>query len=287
VTDKLLALANAFIEHPFPLWESELTAALVENKWIDLNREGLSGPEQYNTAWPLTKEKDIEVEKLIVQKSQEGETIYCELPLFESIGNFYEEHGLILCSKEELVSTNALEKLKTAFSLFELVPGLPECLFKLVRCIQVIKQDYPETDTSYSHPKIPFSIFVSVCQDNSPVSALRVAESILHEAMHLKLTLLENVIPLINPNSTELFYSPWRGEERPIRGVLHGLFVFRAIYCLIKELNKLNSYKSEFMFGVDRLRQLELEIIQIESFPSCSGLTEAGASLSKSLLPSN
>ena len=56
-------------------------------------------------------------------------------------------------------------------------------------------------------------------------------EAILHEAMHLQLSLIERYIPLIeSTGETKLYYSPWRNEARPARGVLHGLFVFRAIY---------------------------------------------------------
>ena len=46
--------------------------------------------------------------------------------------------------------------------------------------------------------------------------------------MHLQLTMLENEVPLIR-DTAATGYSPWQGTDRPINGLLHGLFVFRVI----------------------------------------------------------
>ena len=285
MSENIIDRANAFIEQPFPLWENDLTAALVENKWNELKAEGLSGADEYTTAWPISGKKGIDNEKIAISESLEGDTVFLELPQFDSLGDFYEEHGLVLCSEKELISTEALQKIKSAFALFELVPGLNNCICKLVRSIQVLKQDDPKTDTSYSHPKIPFSIFVSVCEDNSPISALRVAESILHEAMHLKLTLLENVVPMIKPNSTELFFSPWREEERPIRGVLHGLFVFRAIGCLYSKLVEGNLLPENIAdYCKYRITEIRKEALFLSKFPSINSFSSNGRKFSKELI---
>jgi len=286
MNEDLIQLAHRFIEQPFPLWENELTTALVENKWKELNQKGLSNRDLYSTAFAITFENRIPVVKLPISKSTKNETVFLEFPQPE-LSDFYEEHGLVLCNEEELIASDALEKLKAAMAVFESIPDLHACISKLVRSIQVLKQDDPEIDTSYSHPKIPFSIFVSVGHANSPLSSLRLAESILHEAMHLKLTLLENVVPLIEANSKATFYSPWRDEERPIRGVLHGLFVFRGILEFYKA--SISCSNSSFVLGFlkNRIDQINQEIKKIEGFHRCQGLRQEGANLSKNLLPLN
>ena len=59
-----------------------------------------------------------------------------------------------------------------------------------------------------------------------------IAECIVHELMHQKLSNVERIKDLIEPKEPKkegTYYSPWRDDPRPIRMVLHGLFVFTAI----------------------------------------------------------
>jgi HEXXH motif-containing protein len=156
-----------------------------------------------------------------------------------------------------------------------------------VRTIQVLRTDDADIDLSYSHPNIPFSIFISVCDNESMISNLRVAESILHEAMHLKLTLIEDLIPLIKPDTNSLYYSPWRNEERPAKGVLHGLFVFRAIREFYKELQKIGIFIDSENYLENRLREIENEVEQLKDFATSPSLNELGTNLVISLLPLN
>ncbi|MEJ7684092.1 MAG: hypothetical protein WKG06_40815 [Segetibacter sp.] len=100
--------------------------------------------------------------------------------------SFYDEHGLELLTENEIEADGALWKLKKAISILRLIEPAYNCITDLIRSIQILRQPDVEIDLSYSHPQIPFSIFLSVCDDDSIVSSLRVAESILHEAMHLK-----------------------------------------------------------------------------------------------------
>ncbi len=153
--------------------------------------------------------------------------------------------------------------------------------------IHIFRPPDVEIDLSYSHPQIPFSIFLSVCEDDSTISNFRLAESILHEAMHLKLTLIENIVPLVEANTNTLFYSPWRSEERPIKGVLHGLFVFRAIKEFYEELYKTIKFSEAEEYFSTRISQIKNEITLLKGFAASSELTVEGANLSKNLLPLN
>lgn len=59
-----------------------------------------------------------------------------------------------------------------------------------------------------------------------------IAECLIHELMHQKLNNVERIKEVILPCDPEkegTYFSPWRDDPRPIRMVLHGLFVFTAI----------------------------------------------------------
>jgi HEXXH motif-containing protein len=69
---------------------------------------------------------------------------------------------------------------------------------------------------------------VSVPDTDEAYAVPRLAESIIHEAMHLQLTLIESIVPLIN-STTQTAFSPWKQSERPVQGLLHALYVFAVI----------------------------------------------------------
>ena len=51
----------------------------------------------------------------------------------------------------------------------------------------------------------------------------------MHEALHLQLSLVERVLPMVvsNPGGeSEQVFSPWAGDGRSVRGLLHGVYVF-------------------------------------------------------------
>ena len=275
---------NAFLEEPFPLWESDLTTDLVAAQWESF-REYRICPENYSTAKGLYWYRKLAMPEMsLIMGTDASDGIQLEMPQ-EILSNFYEETGLEPIPIDSFDVVNIPQKLKNALALLGQVPGMINCLTKLVKAIQVLRQDDPEIDTSHSDPQIPFSIFVSVCEDNSLISNLRVAESILHEAMHLKLTLIEKHIDLIVPDTQETFYSPWRDEQRPVRGVLHGLFVFSAVSQFY------SSVKSEFVadnetsrFIKFRSNEINNEIKAIADFNNNPGLTLEGSALAETLI---
>ncbi len=274
---------HKFIENPFPLWETTLTRQLIQQHWIELKSKGFQSFSDYSTAGFWLGDSTLE----IVQKKEIAESTLCvEMPSFQ-LQSFYEEHGLDLLTENEIEGDAALLKLKKAISILRLIEPVYDCITNLVRSIHILRQPDEEIDVSYSHPQIPFSIFLSVCEDDSIVSNLRVAESILHETMHLKLTLIEKIVLLVKPNTRCLYYSPWRDKVRPVRGVLHGLFVFRSIGEFYKELYKMNKLLEAEDYLGTRISQIKNEIELLKDFPASLGLTEAGANLVTSLWPWN
>ncbi len=274
-----------FLAEPVPLWENTLTEYVVHHAWQKLKTQGISNPDEYATA-RIIYNSDISIGKRReIVKRQKGLPIYLEAPSAEHLNSFYKEHGLVPDYETE-VGTQ-IGKLKTAIEVLAQVQPVFNCIVTLVRCIQVLKQDDPEIDLSYSNPKIPFTVFVSVCADNSVIANLRVAESILHEAMHLKLTLIEEITPLLLPDTGNRYFSPWRDEKRPARGVLHGLFVFKAILDFYKKLKGQAYSQNVLDYLCHRESQITNEISQLSNFYLCPDLTEEGATLTKNLLPLN
>jgi hypothetical protein len=282
---------HSFINHPYPLWECNLTALLVQEKWIELSINRQINPDNYSTVACIYDEGNDKIPPIknqpILSFDGENVVVYLENPSFDYLQTFYDEHGLVPLSESELTTSHAGAKIKSAFNTIDQVPLANACIKRLVRSIHVLTQEDAEIDVSYSHPVIPFSIFVSVCQDSSMLSNLRVAESMLHEAMHLKLTLIEEITPLVNPNAIGLYFSPWRDEPRPAQGILHGLFVFRAIQDFYNTILLHVSSAREIDYLQDRIGQIAEEISQLKEFILCEDLTTDGAILTGNLLPSN
>jgi HEXXH motif-containing protein len=278
-------LVKAFLGNPFPLWELSATDALVYEKWQALKELNIDKQNYGISKFIEESENDFEPQKSLLVKTGDDEINIELVGENKAANDFYLTQGLDISTEEELENNQAPEKLLSAFEKIGQIEPSLQCVRKLVRSVHLLNQVNPEIDTSYTHPKIPFSIFLSVCPDNSPISRLRVAESILHEAMHLKLTLIENRIPLLKADSGNLYFSPWRDEKRPAGGVLHGLFVFRAIYEFYEEIGKNKLRSDEVEYLEFRNQQIKAEINQIQDFYLCHDLTEVGSILTRSLLP--
>lgn len=278
---ELATQIHKFIEQPFPIWETTLTHQLIQHKWRELERKGFQSPSNYSTARIWLQNPSLALGK---KKAVTENNLCVEMPSLQ-LQSFYDEHGLDLLTENEIEADGTLSKLNKAISILQLIEPVYDCITNLVRSIHVLRQPDAEIDVSYSHPQIPFSIFLSVCEDDSIVSNLRVAESILHEAMHLKLTLIENIVPLIKPNTNSLYYSPWRDEERPVKGVLHGLFVFISIREFYKELQKMKIFTDAEDYLERRSSEIKSEVELLKGFEASLSFTEVGANLAISLLP--
>lgn len=141
----------------------------------------------------------------------------------------FSARGLDLCSAEELADGKSFKVISSALDMINKVQSLGDCIHSLVRSLHVLRPQDPSVDVSFSEPALPFSIFVSVPNIHSDQIAMRVAESIVHEAMHLLLSLVERSIPLVTTHEKK-HYSPWRNQLREAGGLLHGMYVFRVIF---------------------------------------------------------
>ena len=271
-----------YLKQPLPLWENEVTQLLVEHKWKELALQSQITPNTYTIAECVIKDKKVTETNLPLSDSNYD--IKIAVPS-DDLKGFYKKHGIEPIEISTDKPENEFNKIITALEVFQKIEPIQSFISKIVKSVQLIKAEYSDTDTSYSHPEIPFSIFFSVCDETSIVSDLRVAESILHEAMHLKLTLIENIVPLIIPNARGVYFSPWRDEPRPARGVLHGLFVFKALLDFFEHIIKTNM--SEKKYIQLRINQIKKDLFQLKDFVKCDDLTIYGATLITNLLPSN
>ncbi len=159
--------------------------------------------------------------------------------------------------------------------LLRIVPRLALSVHAVVGEVVLLKAG-PAFDISHSEPRWPQTIFVSVPSRPGQVSALRAAENIVHEAMHLQLTILENASPLV-ANERAKMTSPWRDEPRHLQGVLHGLYVFTCIAAFFERLGPSGILTAEGARHIGR-RQIQIadELSRVDCDQLASGLTPTG-----------
>lgn len=278
------ALTETYLNHPFPIWSENVTQALVDDRWQILAQSSQWTPRNYNTAGYLLENSSVSPAKTKISSGSRDQNIYIETPCSNYLDDFYLKFGLHPYLDGEINASQIVTCFQEALQLLEYVVPSSRCIHALVRSIIVLAPDNPDTDISYSHPVIPFSIFISCSAQPSDYQEIRLLEAILHEAMHLQLSLVERYIPLIeSTGKTDLYYSPWRNEPRPARGVLHGLFVFRAIYEFFSILN-ICPHSAPVKFYVNRrLERIAHEISSLASFPSSAALTVTGTQFAKQL----
>jgi HEXXH motif-containing protein len=55
------------------------------------------------------------------------------------------------------------------------------------------------------------------------------AATLVHESQHSVLNALGDLVDLFDPADDALYYSPWRADPRPLRGLLHGCYAFLGV----------------------------------------------------------
>ena len=273
-----------YLNSAIPLWNTELAKLLVENKLKELSLTNTAkNPYKYSIVSCINNGVHHKEVSIPLYENDDG----IKLVLPSAIPDlFYEAHGLELAAIDKSSDTE-IAKVKSALAVFKQVPEVYTFINTIVKSIQILQAEDSETDISYSHPDITFSIFFSLCEEDSVLSNLRVAESILHEVMHLYLTLIENKVPLIKQDANNVYFSPWRDEPRLAKGVLHGLFVFRAILELYKILKKLEPFANVNEYIECRIIQIEDDLNALKEFAAAIDLTTYGAILTIHLLPLN
>jgi HEXXH motif-containing protein len=107
-----------------------------------------------------------------------------------------------------------------------------------------------------------------------------IAESMVHEFHHNRLFAIESLVPLVEDTGAEtaLYYSPFRPDPRPIRGLLHGLYVFAAVWRFWDKVRQAAEIEPVLRaFGVDRTFRIAFQLaIACKQLSTHPGLTKDG-----------
>lgn len=270
-------------------WLPGLTAGLADRGWENLYHDTGLMPSEYGTARVMTRDRNaprkvVSVIPSALDEVDSAQAFQIEL-LDEDTARPYEEAGIKFYSEDEINELKMTERITEAANILKSVPTLFQTVAALVRSVHLIDAGDDEYDVSFSEPHLPFSIFVSVPARHTSTDTLRVSEAIVHETMHLQLTLVEQVISLFTSTSGQ-YYSPWRREFRSPQGILHGLYVFLTVDEFFYELRQwiCQKDKAEIDFIGERRAEIRSQISQLTSFQDSTDLTVIGTEFARRLL---
>ena len=195
-----------------------------------------------------------------------------------------EYQGTVLAEQADFDLSHFISIMSESLKIIhDAAPRVFESVRQLLRVVHILSIDDDDYDVSFTLPELPHSIFISIPKRVNPVNTLRLAEAIVHEVMHLQLSIMETRASLVRQDvPVEMSFAPWRGEERPISGVIHGLYVFKTIEELYKNYVKLSD-KNEFAYLKDRLNEIAVQRVRISN-RKYDSLTEYGRFLFATLL---
>ena len=195
----------------------------------------------------------------------------------------FESLGLQFASREEILRLQVPDALQDALHLIAEVQQLHDSVAGICRSLHVLCSGDRKIDISFSDPNIPFSIFVSCPSPSDEFRIERLTESVLHEVLHLQLSLVEKVEPLVDAsNQNTLVYSPWKEERRTVGGLLHAVYVFANLRYFWKRI--VYGVPQRSSFAGQRVSLISAELREASHLGSCQGLTRRGRSLAGSLL---
>jgi HEXXH motif-containing protein len=150
------------------------------------------------------------------------------------------------------------ELLRNALAAIErFAPDVFEQISGTIRVVGLKSNDGDFTNVSFS--ELPGAMLLSVVDH-----PLVMADRIIHEFHHNRLFHIEDCGSLFEPQSPtkEDFYSPWRNDRRPLKGVLHGLYVFIAVGRFWRRVHlqgELSSYDRSLV--TDQLLRISRQVI--------------------------
>jgi len=250
-----------------PAWFPGLAEALVRRFWTTETR---IDSRTYRTAAWLGEPDDGSAKRVPGQASMSVESLPPSLGDRFAAGGFAED----VPAMAQAVAA-ALTRLGGA--------GPGDSVSQLVRSVHRVRAPGAGYDFSHSEPGIPFSVLLSNPAGERHAD-LRLAESLLHEAMHLQLTLIEREASMVGvlPGTG---YSPWQGRERPVQGLLHGLYVFTAIDQWLRLVGADTSPDREGSLYVERrLAEIGAEVREVANLATSPALTALGRDLVEYLL---
>lgn len=265
-----------------PPWWTGLATQLSYSKWVDLNINFDITNRNYSTTRFILGDTYKPVLVMGLKSVNYTGTYFpTEVEILPSeLECRFAKNGLHFYGLGEVSESTFISTLSAAFKEIQTIPDLFNSVVTLANKVVLLRPSDDVSDVSYSAPDIPFTIFVSITVTQPPHIHLRVAEAIIHECMHLQLTLLEEVRPLFKSN-VEKYFSPWKGELRNTYGILHALYVFTVIK---KWLEALPVDKDTQSYVSGRLSQISHEIGLVAGVETSKDLTPFGRNVCSYLL---
>lgn len=289
--DLIGEIGECFTDPDCPLWLPDTTPKLVQVAWDSLRRSASLTPDNYGTRRTLAGDPKAQrnvFARLSIPNFSDGQGSHVLIELLDgSAVCRYEKLGLTFIPGDEIASSTTLDCIGDAMSVLAHVRSLRDTIIQLVKVVHIVRSDGPDYDVSHSDPQVPFSIFLSIPEQRSPIDSLRVAESIVHESMHLQLTLVEQLVKFAKETSQKIF-SPWKSEYRNINGIIHGLYVFQVINNFYNELLALSLYRGNPSYYMQkRIERINEEIHALNTSGTQSSLSKHGKLLLQRLLTSS
>ena len=201
----------------------------------------------------------------------------------EPLTKSWRESGLRFATNSYMREIGFQEVLEQSLDLIRRVPPLFGTVAGLCHSIHALVTSDTNFDSSYSDPHLPFSIFVSCPQATEVNRVERMAECIVHEALHLQLSLMETTAPVIvDTPEKSLLFSPWKNEFRTVHGLVHGVYVFGNLRhfwkCIAAHATEYSS------FAEARIEEIDIELATAKGLGSSPALTPMGQRLARSLI---
>ena len=221
--------------------------------------------ESYGTVRMILKSQDAQRKWAWSRSIVPGTEFGVEL-LPDSLACLASDNGVSLAKECGLDEDHACAALRSSCDLISnLAPELYASVRSLLRSLHVLECSEPGFDQSFSLPDLPFSVFLSIPGPSENDALPRLAESIVHEVLHLQLSLVERISPIVRSAAEPDFaYAPWRDECRPIGGVIHGLFVFRGVEFLWRRAAK-DEPKGMLEFAEGRIEEIRRQRRLVEA----------------------
>ncbi|MFI7416209.1 aKG-HExxH-type peptide beta-hydroxylase [Nonomuraea sp. NPDC049684] len=108
-----------------------------------------------------------------------------------------------------------------------------------------------------------------------PADAASLAVTLVHEVRHQLLSSVDDLMPLLAPapeGPEPTYFAPWRGDPRPLRGLLYGAHAFAGVTAFWQARRERDGDRADFEFAFHRW-QLRTALAALGG---ATGLTEAG-----------
>lgn len=236
----------------------------------------------YSTVQFLNGSKPCVLDTFDLTDFQFESVLHLEL-LPSNLASSWRSLGLQFATKRDIENTGFDEVLHKSLDLMRIVPPAYGTVAGVCRSVHVLLASTKGYDVSYSDPSLPFSIFISCPDEGESDRWERLAENILHEALHLQLSLIERIQPLVVDGAKEQkVFSPWKQEERNIGGLLHAIYVFGNLRHFWRQA----AYKRPGLTAFAQARQVSInrEMKMAADLLEYRQLTSLGRSVSKPFL---